>query len=106
MPYVKAHPFGYQPIKNKQSTNLSRFTHHREPVQRTQTVRMLVPVEEPVRDANGKILYEGRGKKRKPITRIVAYHTQTRVIKHYDQSHRKGRTLAEMVYETFISDKK
>lgn len=104
--YAKAHPFGYQPIKNRQSVNLSPSTHYREEVSRVQTVRMMVPVYRVHRDENGKVLYEGRGKNRKPVMSFDRYLPQTRVIKHYDPKPKRGRTLAEMVYESFLSRKK
>lgn len=104
--YAKAHPIGYAPIKNKQSSNLSRFAHSQEPVQRVQTIRMRVPIEQNVRDEDGNVIYEGRGKNRKPVTEVVGYHEQTRVIKHYDPKPKRGRTLAEMVYESFDAHNK
>ena len=104
--YIKAHPFGYQPIKNKRSTNLLPSTHYREEVSRVQTVRMMVPVYQKLRNEKGAVVYEGRGKNRKPVLFEAGRHFQTRVIKHYDPKPKRGRTLAEMVYESFLSRKK
>ncbi len=104
--YIKAHPFGYQPIKNKRSTNLLPSTHSGEEVSRIQTVRMLVPIYRVHRDENGKVLYKGRGKNRKPVMSFDRYLPQTRVIKHYDPKPKRGRTLAEMVYGSVLSRKK
>lgn len=69
MSYIKAHPFGYKPIKNTKSANLSHETHKQEELKRIQTVQIS--------------------------------HNQTRVIKHYTK-WRRGRTLAEMVYESVM----
>lgn len=104
--YIKAHPFGYQPIKNKRSANLLPSTHSGEEVSRIQTVRMLVPVYSKLRDEKGKVVYEGRGKNRHPKLVFESYLPQTRVIKHYDPKPKRGRTLAEMVYESVLSRKK
>lgn len=104
--YIKAHPFGYQPIKNKRSTNLLPSTHSGEEVSRIQTVRMLVPVYSKLRDEKGKVVYEGRGKNRHPKLVFESYLPQTRVIKHYDPKPKRGRTLAEMVYMSVLSHAK
>lgn len=103
--YVKAHPFGYRPIKNKQSVNLSPSTHLCEEITRVQTVRMLVPVYHKLRDDDGKVIYKGRGKNRHPVFDLVGYLPQTRVIKHYDPKPKRGRTLAEMVYMSVLTHK-
>ena len=107
MPYAKAHPFGYKPVKRTNKTNNANTTlYHRQTVIEVSTYKVMQRRTVWERDPQtGKTrmklvpVYEGIGKNRKPVfDEFLA--VQHRVILHYGRP-RKGRTLAEMVYETF-----
>ena len=82
MPYIKAHPFGYKPIKDKPAKV------EREMPDRIQTVTIKNEYKTKERNAIGQVIGE-----------TTHETTSTRVIKHYDH-HPKGRTLGDMVYES------
>ena len=86
MSYAKAHPFGYEAKKNRKVVD-----HSYEPVTRIQTVPVTKTYKVPVKDAIGRIV---------GYDEVEAHYTRT--IKHYDAKPKKGRTLAEMVYDTVI----
>lgn len=88
--YIKAHPFGYKP--NKQSPKKHKFT----PIGWVQTITIKVPYEITMRDSTGKIMLN---EDNKPIKQIF-FNTVQKTIKHVKPENRKGKTLAEMVYES------
>lgn len=73
--YAKARPFGYQ--KRKKTGEVKNWM-----LRRVQTVKMRVPYEILVRNKDGKVVYKGVGKNRKPVKEIF-YRTVTRPVKHY-----------------------
>lgn len=108
MAYIKAHPFGYKPVKdytgkpmgtpvdNKHTQTVTTTTTYnvmrREKVWETDPVTgqrkmKLVPVT------------KKEGKKEVPVYDTYTA-TQTRQVKHYGRQ-KKGKTLGEMVYESF-----
>ena len=116
MSYVKAHPFGYKPVKNytgkpaetpqdkgRKQTIVYEVEYkvmRRKKVWETDPVTgkkkmKLVPVTE-TKKVKGKTV------------EVPVYDTykgvQTREVKHYGRA-KKGRTLAEMVYESFPANK-
>lgn len=84
MSYAKAHPFGYKPVKGRKSD------HSREQVVDVQTIKVKEEYKVARRDEKGK---------------IVGYDTFSnefvRPVKNYNPKPKKGRTLGEMVYESF-----
>ncbi len=89
--YAKAHPFGYKPVKVPKG---HRADHKGEPVKEIQTIEVECPYDVSVRDEKGNIVRE----KGKPVKQTFT-NTITRSVKQYDKP-KKGRTFAEMVYES------
>lgn len=109
--YAKAHPFGYKPVKRINPAN-NRSIPFRED-QTAAVIREYRVARRQVQwitDERGKRkmhlvpVTEGTGKRKK-----IVYDTFKalghRVIPHYGRI-RKGRTLAEMVYETYLFNEK
>lgn len=111
MSYAKAHPFGYKPVKRVNPAN-NKHVPSRE-IQTANVVREY-------KVARRKVVWEidERGKRKMrlvPVTegtdkkKKVVYDTfktvQHRAIPHFGRP-RKGRTLAEMVYDTFLFNEK
>ncbi len=105
MPYVKAHPFGYKGgNRNKKDKNVP--LHYRQSIFTQNTYKVMrrkaVWVTDP---ETGKTkmqlvpVYSGVGKNRKPVYDEYKV-TQQGFVNHFGRP-RKGRTLAEMVYETY-----
>ena len=108
MSYAKAHPFGYK-AKKTMSKEEMKERYKEMPLSHKQTIIESVsykvlrrkPVVEvrpngkkktyyvPVLDAKGEPIYD-------TFTRV-----ETRVLCHYGREH-KGRTLAQMVYDTYL----
>lgn len=110
MSYVKAHPFGYAPIKRK-AANYAQI-----PFRETQTATVIREYKVARREV--KMETDERGKRKMrlvPVTtgsgkkKKVVYDTyktiEHRPIKHFGRVS-KGRTLAQMVYETFLPHEK
>ena len=96
---IKVHPFGYKKIKEAKK----EFGHQ---VGDVQVIKMILPYEVMARDKNGKQLYRyetdilGK-KKRIPIIETF-YNTVHKVVYHnIDAKPKRGRTLADMVYESY-----
>lgn len=90
MSYAKAHPFGYKPVKQKDIDN----KHFREVQTGLQKIVVKSPYKVIVRDSQGKHIMNGK----EPVTETF-FNTYVRTVKLYAPKQRKGRTLAEMVYE-------
>lgn len=80
--YAKAHPFGYKPIQN-----------------RPRGAKGEIPARKQTVTIKGDYTVNTRNKKGKIVGTDIYTNTETRTITHYDH-HKKGRTLAEMVYES------
>lgn len=93
--YAKAHPFGYKKIINRGSLNLLKSYHKGEPLSRIQTI---VCYKRAVLDDKGEPIMVDKGKDKHPLYEYVDPYVRT--IKHYDKKAKKGRTFAEMVYES------
>ena len=101
MSYIKAHPFGYK----KQGEKKSNWFGH--PLIRKQVITEVIPYEVTRRDKDGNpIMQPELTKKGKPTGKLIPatqtfYNKVTKVINHYVSSVKRGRTLAEMVYESY-----
>ena len=99
---ISVHPFGYKKLRG---SDKERRLGHQIDKDNVQLVTMKVPYEVPVRK-NGKLIFiyevDEKGKKHKvPFTETL-FNTITKVIYHtIDAKPRKGKTLADMVYETY-----
>ena len=96
---IKVHPFGYKRIKEAKK----EFGHQ---VGDVQIIEMKVPYEVPIKDVNGKLQYtykkDENGKKHKVLLTEVLFNTIHKVVYHSINSKpKKGRTLADMVYESY-----
>ncbi len=105
MPYAKAHPFGYKGGNHdKKDPNVP--LHCKQSIRTVTTYRVMrrKAVWETDPETGKKKMklvpvYSGVGKNSKPV--YDEFKTvQQSTIKHFGRP-RKGRTLAEMVYETF-----
>lgn len=96
---IAVHPFGYKKIKEAKK----EFGHQ---VGDVQVITMTLPYEVAKRDKNGKQLYRYETdildkKKRIPIMETF-YNTIHKVVYHIiNAKPKKGRTLADMVYESY-----
>lgn len=86
----RTHPIGYSPSR-------SGGSHRRygTPVARKQTIKVRKPYQLARRDKEGKVILDADGK---PVMDTY-YACYTKTIYHYDHV-KKGRTLADMVYES------
>ena len=100
MSYIKAHPFGYK----KQKGHSKWFGHQ---IIHKQTITRLVPFIVICRDKEGNpIMKPELTKKGKPTGKLIPatqtfYNKVTKVINHYVNPVKRGRTLGEMVYESY-----
>ena len=99
---IKVHPFGYKSLRG--SDKEKRFGHQIDK-DNIQLVTMKVPYQLPVRK-NGKYVFtnevDEKSKKHKVLLVDTLFNTITKVIYHtIDAKPRKGRTLADMVYESY-----
>ena len=82
MPYIKAHPFGYKPVKDFKSN------HFRDPLVSIQSVVI-----------KGKYTVHYRDEKGIIIGAETYENTFIRPVKNYNPRPKRGRTLGDMVYE-------
>ena len=100
MSYIKAHPFGY-----KQQAGSSKYYGHQ--IVRKQVITRLVPFTVTRRDEAGNVIMVPELNKRgKPTSKLIPatqtfYNKVTKVINHYINPVKRGRTLGEMVYSTY-----
>lgn len=99
---IKVHPFGYKSLRGDDKEK--RFGHQIDK-DNVQLVTIKVPYEVPVRK-NGKYIFtdevDENGKKHRILLTETLFNTITKVIYHnIDAKPRKGRTLADMVYESY-----
>lgn len=100
MSYIKAHPFGYK----KQEGRSKWFGHQ---VLHKQVITRLMPFTVICRDKEGKpIMMPERDKKGKATGKMIPvtetfYNRVVKVINHYTHDRKRGRTLGEMVYESY-----
>ena len=97
---IAVHPFGYKGI----ATAKKDFGHQIDK-DNIQLVKMKVPYRVPVRK-NGKFVFtyttDENGKKHRVFLTDTFFNTITKVIYHnIDAKPRKGRSLADMVYESY-----
>ena len=110
MPYAKAHPFGYKKTNRSKQNNANTPLHYRQTVPILcvhRVMRRTAVWEKDPNTGESKMklvpVFDGVGKNRKPV--YDEFHTiQQKVVSHFGRP-RKGRTLAEMVYETYPNDK-
>ena len=96
---ITVHPFGYKRIKEAKK----EFGHQ---VGDVQIVTMKLPYKVPVKGDNGKLQYkyeiDEKGKKYKVLITETFFFFFRKVVYHnIDSKPRKGRTLADMVYESY-----
>ena len=95
---IAVHPFGYKRIKEAKKD----FGHQ---IGDVQTITIKVPYEVPVR-RYGKPVFtyttDENGKKHKVFLTETFFNTIKKVVYHsIDSKPKKGRTLADMVYESY-----
>ena len=95
--YAKAHPFDYRRIVNRGSLNLLKSYHKGEPLSR---IQVIVCNKKPLIGSDGKPVTVKNFIKGEKIPVYEATTPYIRVIKHYDKKAKRGRTFAEMVYES------
>jgi hypothetical protein len=84
MPYVKAHPFGYKPIKE----NRGKYATYKSSKSKKQTVTYFAPYEVTIRDEEGNpVMQHAVSKSGKVLKQLVPakdtfYNKFTRVIQH------------------------
>ena len=94
---IKVHPFGYKKIKEAKK----EFGHS---VGDVQVVTMILPYEVGKKDKTGKQIYRyetdilGK-KKRIPI--METFHNTVHKVVYHNAKPKRGRTLADMVYESY-----
>lgn len=100
MSYIKAHPFGH-----KQGGGRPKYYGHQ--IVRKQVITRLVPFTVTCRDKDGNVITKPELNKRgKPTGKLIPvtqtfYTKVTKVINHYINPVKRGRTLGEMVYESY-----
>lgn len=98
---IKIHPFGY---KKFQSCKLN-YKYSKDSRNPVQTITIVLPYNVASRDKEGKIIYHYEtidGKKKKVPTTKTYYNTFVKNVKHSNANRPfKGRTLAEMVHESY-----
>jgi len=99
---IAVHPFGYKKLRG---SDKERRLGHQIDKDNVQLVTMKVPYQVPVRK-NGKYGFtnevDEKGKKHKVLLVDTLFNTITKVIYHnIDAKPRKGKTLADMVYESY-----
>ena len=97
---ITVHPFGYKRI-----VEAKKDFGHQIDKNNIQLVKMKVPYRVPVRK-NGKFVFtyttDENGKKHRVFLTDTFFNTITKVIYHnIDAKPRKGRSLADMVYESY-----
>jgi len=99
---IAVHPFGYKKLRGSDKEKRLGYQIDKENIQ---LVTMKVSYQVPIRK-NGKYVFidevDEKGKKHKILFTETLFNTITKVIYHnIDAKPKKGRTLADMVYESF-----
>ena len=89
MPYIIAHPIGYQKLKR---TYTKKESCRNVQCTRVQTIVMTTPVSIP--------LYDKKGNR---IGSVEHIHKQIKTIYHKDISHKSGYTLAEAYWNSVLN---
>lgn len=89
MPYIKAHPFGYQKAKQ---TRTKKEACRNIQCTRVQTVIMTIPIDVSIYNKKGDY-----------IGSVRHIHKQIKTIYHSDISHKSGYTLAESYWNSVLN---
>ena len=90
MPYIKAHPFGYKKAEKTPSK------HKGDILTGLQKCLVKVPYEVTLRDCTGAPVMEGK----KPVKQVF-FNTYVRTMRVFTPKPKRGRTLGDMVYESY-----